>query len=107
MSSVDYPSSDSFSNMASTITSGLKKVANVNGSASSNAKSEDLSRDTHDSTDTSARITTDWGQRVSNTDHWLSVSNEERQGPALLEDGHGREKVRKDIYAWLPHRYTC
>ena len=40
-----------------------------------------------------ARITTDWGQKVSNTDNWLSASTEDHCGPSLLEDGHAREKV--------------
>ena len=65
----------------------------MDGSASSNPKLETLARDTYDSHDTNARISTDWGQRVSNTDHWLTISNENRVGPSLIEDGHGREKV--------------
>lgn len=88
--------------MASTISTGLKKVTNMNGPGSSNAKLDNLARDTYDSTDKNARICTDWGQKVSNTDHWLSVSNEDRIGPALMEDGHGREKVPKNIYTWWP-----
>ena len=79
--------------MASSLASNLQKVVNMDGSASSNPKLETLARDTYDSHDTNARISTDWGQRVSNTDHWLTISNENRVGPSLIEDGHGREKV--------------
>lgn len=79
--------------MASTIANGLQKAVNMNGAATDNPKLADMSKDMVNSADSNARITTDWGSKVSNTDHWLSVSTEERYGPALLEDGHGREKV--------------
>lgn len=79
--------------MASTLSNNLQKALNIGGS-SSNPKLADLARDTCNVEDKNARITTDFGVKVSNTDHWLSVSSEERQGPALLEDFHGREKVR-------------
>ncbi len=79
--------------MASTITNGLQKALNVNGS-SSNAKLADLAKDTVNVEDKNARITTDFGMKVSNTDNWLTVSTDDRLGPALLEDVHGREKVR-------------
>lgn len=38
-------------------------------------------------------MTSDFGVKQSNTDHWLSVTNEDKTGPALLEDHFGREKV--------------
>ena len=79
--------------MASTVANGLQKAVNMTGAATENPKLADMARDTIDSGDTNARITTDWGNKVSNTDHWLAVSNEDRYGPSLLEDGHGREKV--------------
>lgn len=82
--------------MASTISNSLQKALNVNGS-SSNAKLADLAKDTFSSEDKNARITTDFGVKVSNTDHWLSASSDQRQGPALLEDFHGREKVSKQF----------
>ena len=81
--------------MASTISSGLQKVANMTG-AQTNAKLADLARDTHDySEDKNARITTDFGTKISNTDDWLTASTDEHTGPSLLEDFHGREKVSK------------
>lgn len=81
--------------MASTISSGLQKVANMTG-AQTNAKLADLARDTHDySEDKTARITTDFGTKISNTDDWLTVSTDDHAGPALLEDFHGREKVSR------------
>ena len=80
--------------MASSLASGLQKVVNMDGAASNNPKLAQLSQDTvnYDASQ-NARLTTDFGAKVSNTDHWLSVSTEDHYGPSLLEDGHGREKV--------------
>lgn len=55
-------------------------------------KIADLQKDTVEPTQ-DTRITSDYGVKQNNTDHWLSVSTEDRQGPALLEDPFGREKV--------------
>lgn len=41
----------------------------------------------------STRITSDWGTKQSDTDDWLKVTSGDQQGPMLLEDGFGREKV--------------
>lgn len=79
--------------MAPSLQDSLSKVVNMNGGASQNAKVADLAKDTTDYDGSEYKMTTDWGNKVNNTDHWLSVSTEERQGPSLLEDGHGREKV--------------
>ena len=66
----------------------------MDGAASNNPKLAQLSQDTvnYDASQ-NARLTTDFGTKVNNTDHWLSVSTEDHYGPSLLEDGHGREKV--------------
>lgn len=37
-------------------------------------------------------FTTNSGQPINDTDVWLKVSGD-KQGPALLQDQHGREKV--------------
>jgi catalase len=79
--------------MASTVSSGLQKAINLNDSTTNNPKLADIAKDTYNTEDTNTRITTDFGQKVGDTDHWLSVSTEDRYGPALLEDTHGREKV--------------
>lgn len=65
----------------------------MNETSTDNPKLADIAKDTVNSANTNARLNTDWGQKISNTDHWLAVSNEDRYGPTLLEDGHGREKV--------------
>ena len=79
--------------MASHISNGLQKVVNMNGAATDNEKLKDLSKDTTNYDESKHKMTTDWGNKVSNTDHWLAVSTDDKYGPSLLEDGHGREKV--------------
>src|SRR5436190_13711744 len=39
-----------------------------------------------------SRFTTNTGMGVDNTDVWLKIGGD-KQGPALLQDHHGREKV--------------
>lgn len=85
--------------MASTITNGLQKVAGMAG-VQTNAKLADLAKDTHTfAEDKNARITTDFGTKISNTDDWLTVNNDDHVGPSLLEDFHGREKVSGSIFS--------
>lgn len=55
-------------------------------------KIADLAQDTIEPTK-NTKVTSDWGVRQSNNDHWLSVTNPNHTGPALLEDSYGREKV--------------
>ena len=92
--------------MASTISSGLQKVVNMTG-AQTNAKLADLAKDTYNySEDKNARITTDFGTKVSNTDDWLTASNDDHVGPSLLEDFHAREKVSSPVSSpigWRNH----
>lgn len=64
----------------------------VSGAFSSNKKIADLKRDTKDPTSKDL-LTTDFGVKQNSHDNWLHVSTGDRQGPALLEDNHGREKV--------------
>lgn len=85
--------------MASTLSNGLHKI--MDSAASQNSKLADLSKDTKDSHDSNASLTTDWGSKVSDTDHWLTVSTEDQYGPALLEDGHAREKVSDGLQTYL------
>jgi catalase len=60
-----------------------------------NAKVAQLAADTKDVHDPSYRITTDFGVKQNNTDDWLSVVSDDKQGPQLLEDHAGREKVNR------------
>ena len=79
--------------MASPNGNGLQKVVDMDGAATDNPKLADLAKDTTNYDESKHKMTTDWGSKISNTDHWLAVSTEDRYGPGLLEDGHGREKV--------------
>ena len=58
-----------------------------------NTKIVQLAADTKDVNDKSWRITSDYGVKQNNTDEWLKVASDAQQGPQLLEDHFGREKV--------------
>ncbi|ORY15746.1 catalase [Clohesyomyces aquaticus] len=67
-------------------------------------KMADVSAVTKDYNDKSNRITSDYGVKQMNTDEWLKVSNEDRSGPMLLEDHHGREKIHRFDHERIPER---
>lgn len=80
--------------MASNIlTSGLARATGGGCPMGFGSKNADLARSTKDYDDRSNRITSDWGVKENNTDDWLKVSNGDKTGPMLLEDGFAREKV--------------
>ena len=68
------------------------------------AKLAQLQQNTKDVHDPSNRITTDFGVKQTNTDDWLKVSREDKTGPMLLEDGHGREKIHRFDHERIPER---
>lgn len=55
------------------------------------AQLESVTKDVH--AKDGQTITTDYGVKQTNTDHWLKVVSEDKNGPSLLEDAFGREKV--------------
>jgi catalase len=55
-------------------------------------KFADLARDTVD-VHAKQHMSTDYGVKISDPDHWLRVADEKRTGPSLLEDQIAREKV--------------
>jgi catalase len=76
----------------------LANVANVAEKAkdmtsATSQKVTDLAASTKDVHDKSWRITSDYGVKQNNTDDWLKVASEDKQGPMLLEDHFAREKV--------------
>ena len=78
--------------MASSILGNVsEKVKNMAGEQ--NKKIAQLSANTKDVHDDSHRITSDYGVKQNDTDHWLAATSEDKQGPQLLEDPFGREKV--------------
>ncbi|KAF2681070.1 catalase-domain-containing protein [Lentithecium fluviatile CBS 122367] len=69
-----------------------------------NQKIADLATATKDVHDKSWRITSDYGVKQNNTDHWLSVASEDKTGPMLLEDPFGREKIHRFDHERIPER---
>jgi hypothetical protein len=80
--------------MASTIVSNLADRTKEAMSSARSTKVEQLSSVTKDVHDKGASITTDYGVKQSNTDDWLKIGTEDKNGPSLLEDAFAREKVR-------------
>lgn len=77
-----------------------------------NKKVAQLAADTKDVHDRSYRITSDYGVKQHDTDHWLAASTEDKQGPQLLEDPFGREKVCSMLRSRMAiatniHRFTA
>lgn len=56
-------------------------------------KQADLERDTVEPSGVQ-HMTTDFGVKISDPDHWLRVGDAKHNGPPLLEDSLAREKVR-------------
>ena len=77
--------------MASIIPDTVKKAQQII-MGSQGDKLADLQASTKEPTK-DTRITSDYGVKQENTDHWLSITNEDHTGPSLLEDPFGREKV--------------
>jgi catalase len=80
--------------MASSIIANVSEKAKEAIGSESSKKIAQLSANTKDVHDKSWRITSDFGVKQTNTDHWLGVASEDKQGPMLLEDHAGREKVQ-------------
>lgn len=77
--------------MASIIPDSLKSAKDaIMGSGGD--KIADLATDTKEPSN-KTNITSDYGVKTPNPEHWLSISNEDRQGPSLIEDPFSREKV--------------
>ncbi|KAG9314602.1 catalase-like domain-containing protein [Chiua virens] len=68
-------------------------------------KIADLQRDTREPR-TGEHLTTDHGVKASDTDNWLRVigSDGEQNGPMLLEDQIGREKIHRFDHERIPER---
>jgi len=79
------------SQILSNVGNAAEKAKNVTGAESK--KIAQLAADTKDVHDPSYRITSDFGVKQTNTDDWLKVATEDKQGPMLLEDHFAREKV--------------
>lgn len=78
--------------MASKLTDTFKSAQAAVMSSSQGAKLADLQRDMKEPTDKTT-LTSDFGVPQTNNDDWLKVYSEDKQGPFLMEDNFGREKV--------------
>ncbi|KAL5333297.1 catalase A [Aspergillus crustosus] len=90
--------------MATTVAAGLQKAQQaVQDTATKNKKLVDLESDTVNA-HTNHPQATDHGVLISDPDHWLRVSNEQRAGPSLLEDQIAREKIHRFDHERIPER---
>lgn len=89
--------------MASQILATASDVAEKakNMASAKDTKIAQLAADTKDINDDSWRITSDYGVKQNNTDEWLKVATEDKQGPMLLEDHFGREKVCANVWHFV------
>ncbi len=79
--------------MQSVIGGTVQKAAEAITSAmSSNKKLADMKKNEYEPSPED-RLTSDYGVKEPTHDNWLHASTGDRQGPALLEDSFGREKV--------------
>lgn len=88
--------------MQSIIGSTVQKAAEaVSSVVSSNKKTADMQPETREP-NTKDFLTSDFGVNSGTHDNWLSASNGDRQGPLLLEDNFGREKIMKFDHERIP-----
>ncbi|KAI9044243.1 catalase-domain-containing protein [Aspergillus affinis] len=66
-------------------------------------KQDDLERDTVELSGVQ-HMTTDFGVKISDPDHWLRVGDAKHNGPPLLEDSLAREKVMRFDHERIPER---
>jgi catalase len=85
--------------MSSIVPEPLKKAFRGDASAKAAQLETNMVEPTSDS-----RITSDFGAKQNNTDHWLSVERDDQHGPSLLEDHFGREKIHRFDHERIPER---
>ncbi|KAJ5675723.1 Catalase A [Penicillium macrosclerotiorum] len=71
--------------------------------ATANSKIADMQKDTVELND-KHHMTTDYGIKISDPDHWLRVASDSRTGPMLLEDQIAREKIMRFDHERIPER---
>ncbi|EJD04347.1 catalase-domain-containing protein [Fomitiporia mediterranea MF3/22] len=85
----------------SSITSTLKSA--IPG-MSTNAKIDDLQKNTVDVQHHEPGLTTDFGVPYPDTDNWLKATDGTKAGPSLLEDQIAREKIHRFDHERIPER---
>ncbi|KAJ5681646.1 uncharacterized protein N7477_001586 [Penicillium maclennaniae] len=66
-------------------------------------KFRDMARDTVE-LNGEQHMTTDYGVKISDPDHWLRVGDNKHIGPSLLEDQIAREKIMRFDHERIPER---
>lgn len=67
-------------------------AATTNNTKAADGKLADMQKDTVE-VNGKQNMTTDYGIKISDPDHWLRVASDQNTGPTLLEDQIAREKV--------------
>lgn len=78
--------------MATTAAAEAAAEAKTNA-LSSDGKFADMKKDTVEVTG-KQHMTTDYGAKITDPDHWLRIASDSGTGPSVLEDQIAREKVR-------------
>lgn len=89
--------------MQSVIGATVQKAGAAVSSAMSDKKTVDMLPEIREP-NTKEPLTSDFGVKHGNHDNWLSASSNDRQGPLLLEDNFGREKIMKFDHERIPER---
>ncbi|OGE48747.1 hypothetical protein PENARI_c026G07932 [Penicillium arizonense] len=77
-------------------------AANTN-SKTADGKFADLQKDTVE-LNSKQHMSTDYGIKITDPDHWLRVVDEKKTGPSLLEDQIAREKIMRFDHERIPER---
>lgn len=77
-------------------------IHSISSNPGSDGKAQDLARETVDVNERG--LTTDFGTRIADTDHWLKLSGPGQTGPHLLEDQVAREKIQRFDHERIPER---
>ncbi|KAJ5532232.1 hypothetical protein N7513_001387 [Penicillium frequentans] len=72
-------------------------------STTTDGKFADMEKDTVD-VHAKQHMTTDYGIKISDPDHWLRTVSDKNTGPSLLEDQIAREKIMRFDHERIPER---
>ncbi|KAK3985853.1 CATA large catalase encoded by the catA protein [Cladorrhinum sp. PSN332] len=89
--------------MTGIIPAAMEKVTHAVMGPRGGDKVSDLKNETKEAS-SSDRMTTDYGVKQTNADNWLSVVNQDKTGPLLLEDPFGRERIHRFDHERIPER---
>lgn len=73
----------------------------VNEIATTNQKTLDMYPNTVNVHQDTKTMTTDFGTKINDADHWLKITGAKGPGPSLLEDQIARERVCIELFEIL------